>query len=452
MPYRVEIYFVNFLRGGGQWLRQLIKTMFKNQKNVFQEAQDNFLTIAQKLNLEKEIIEELKEPHRVIKFQVPIINDKGEKRIFFGFRSQHNNALGPYKGGIRFHPMVSEAEVKALSMWMTWKCALVNLPFGGGKGGVIVNPYELSENELKQLSESYVRQIFPLIGPEIDIPAPDVNTNPKIMGWMVKEYSRLAGKEEPGSFTGKPEELYGLAGRKEATGYGGAIILKQIAELFELRPEETRIAIQGFGNVGYHFAYFAWKEGFKIVAISEAEGGIYVEKGINPELTLRCKQERGTIAGCYCTGSVCDINMGRQITNEELLTLDVDVLVPAAIEDVINSNNADRIKAKFIIEMANGPVTNEAEGVLNKKGIISIPDILANSGGVIGSYFEWLQAKERRLWKREEVFKRIEERISQSFQQVFKKAKKENISLREAAFEIAILKVAKAIRERNSKL
>ncbi len=417
--------------------------------NVFFQAKEQFLKIAKKINLEEEIVQELSEPHRIIKFQIPITTKEGKRKIFFGFRSQHNDALGPYKGGIRFHSAVSESEIKALSMWMTWKCALANLPFGGAKGGVIVNPYQLTEEELKQLSQGYVREIFPFIGPNRDIPAPDLNTNSVIMDWMTKEYSRLLGKSAPHAFTGKSEESGGLAGRKEATGYGGVVILRELAKAFGLEPSRTRIAVQGFGNVGYHFAYFASRAGFKVVAVSEANGGIYVEEGINPELTLHCKEEKGTIAGCYCAGSVCDVNIGKRISNEELLSLDVDVLVPAAVEDVITKENADKIKAKFVIEMANGPVTNEAEEILNNKGIVCIPDILANSGGVVGSYFEWLQGEENNKWHKEKTFQELAKKLSQSFQAVFNKSKSDNITPREAAFIIAVSRVAQAIRERN---
>ena len=417
------------------------------QKSFFSDCQKQLREIASQLKLEPEILQELEEPHRIIKFQIPVLMDNGEKKIFFGFRSQHNNALGPYKGGIRYHPNVSEDEIKALSMLMTWKCSLVGLPFGGAKGGVIVNPKELTQKELENLSRGYVKEVFPLIGPEKDIPAPDVNTNPQIMAWMVDEYSKLKGKETPAAFTGKPLEMWGLEGRSEATGYGGVVILKKLQEIFDFKPEKTTLAIQGFGNVGSNFARFAALSGYKIVAVSEAEGGIYVEEGLNPEEVLRCRERKGKIAGCYCVGSVCDSSYGRQITNKELLEMEVDILVPAAVENVITKDNAQKIKAKYIIEMANGPVTPEAQEILEKRGIISVPDFLANAGGVVASYFEWLQSKEKRRWKKGETFEKLAKKLGQAFEKVWALSQREKINLRKAAYLLAIEKVAKAIKK-----
>jgi len=417
------------------------------QKSFFSDCQKQLREIASQLKLGPEILQELEEPHRIIKFQIPVLMDNGEKKIFFGFRSQHNNALGPYKGGIRYHPNVSEDEIKALSMLMTWKCSLVGLPFGGAKGGVIVNPKELTQKELENLSRGYVKEVFPLIGPEKDIPAPDVNTDPQIMAWMVDEYSKLKGKETPAAFTGKPLEMWGLEGRSEATGYGGVVILKKLQEIFGFKPEKTTLAIQGFGNVGSNFARFAALSGYKIVAVSEAEGGIYVEEGLNPEEVLRCRERKGKIAGCYCVGSVCDSSYGRQITNKELLEMEVDILVPAAVENVITKDNAQKIKAKYIIEMANGPVTPEAQEILEKRGIISVPDFLANAGGVVASYFEWLQSKEKRRWKKEETFKGLAKKLGQAFEKVWALSQREKINLRKAAYLLAIEKVAKAIKK-----
>lgn len=414
--------------------------------DIFQKSQEKFLDIAKRLNLSESIVEELKEPHRILKFQIPV--KVGErKKIFYGFRSQHNNALGPYKGGIRFSPLVSESEIKALSMWMTWKCALVNLPFGGGKGGVIVDPYKLTKEELEILSRGYIREIFPIMGSNKDIPAPDVNTNSQVMAWMIDEYNKLYGKEDWAALTGKPIELGGLEGRIEATGYGGVVVLEELAKLYNLEPQQTTIAIQGFGNVGYHFAYFAAQKGFKVVAVSEKDGGIYVEEGINPELVLKCKQEKGEIAGCYCSGTICDAHLGKEISNQELLTLDVDILVPAAVENVITEKNAGNIRAKYIIEMANGPISEKGEEILCQRGKICVPDILANSGGVIGSYFEWVQGKEGKKFTKEDVFQGINERIVESFHKIVTIAKEKNISFRDAAYEIAISKVAQAIEK-----
>lgn len=418
----------------------------KNKK-FFLDNQKQLREIADFLKIEPEILQELEEPHRVIKFQIPVLMDDGKVKIFSGFRSQHNNAFGPYKGGIRFHPKVCEDEIKALSMLMTWKCALVGLPFGGGKGGVIVEPRELSRGELERLSREYVQRIFPWIGPDIDIPAPDINTNPQIMAWMTDEYSKLKGQDSPAAFTGKPPDLLGLEGREEATGYGGVVILEKLRKIFNFEPEYTTLAIHGFGNVGSNFAHFAFKEGYKIIALSEKEGGIYVPEGLNPEQTIRCREEKGKITGCYCVGSVCDLRFGEQITNEEFLEMEVDILVPAAVENVITKNNAPKIKAKYIIEMANGPVTSEAQAILEKRKILSAPDILANAGGVIASYFEWLQSKEKKKWEREQTFNELSIFLKEAFDKVYSLSKKEDINLRRAAYLIAIDRVAKAMRK-----
>jgi len=417
------------------------------QENLFTETQKQFKEIADILNLEPEIIRQLEEPQRLIKFQIPVKMDNGKIKIFYGFRAQHNNVLGPYKGGIRFHPKVSEDEVKALSIMMTWKCALVNLPFGGGKGGVIVEPKELSEKELERISRGYVRGVFPWIGPEVDIPAPDINTNPKIMAWMVDEYSKLKGEDSPAAFTGKPLEVWGLEGREEATGYGGVIILKKLQQIFGFKPKETSIAIQGFGNVGSNFARFAFQKGFKIIALSEDVGGIYAEAGLNPEKVLECREEKGEIAGCYCVGSVCDTNFGKQISNEQLLEMDVDILVPAAVENVITEENAPKIRAKYIIEMANGPITAGAEKILEKRGILSVPDILANAGGVAASYFEWLQSKQKEKWQKERTLNELSEILGKAFDEVWELSQKEEIKFKQAAYLSAIGRVVKAMKD-----
>jgi len=419
------------------------------KEGFFLYCQKQFREIANELKLDTEVVRELEEPQRIIKFQIPVLMDNGKKEILFGFRCQHNNALGPYKGGVRYHPNVSEDEMKALSMLMTWKCALAELPFGGAKGGVIVDPKKLTKGELERLSRGYVREIFPWIGPEKDIPAPDVNTNPQIMAWMVDEYSKLKGEKTPSAFTGKPLNFWGLEGRTEATGYGGVVILKKLQEIFGFKPGRTTLAIQGFGNVGANFARFSANCGYKIIAVSEAEGGVYVKKGLNPEETLRCREKKGKIAGCYCVGSVCDLSYGGPISNERLLELEVDILVPAAVESVITKENAKKIRAKYIIEMANGPVTPEAEKILEKRGIICIPDFLANAGGVIASYFEWLQSQEKRKWKKEKVFKELSKKLGTAVDKVWTLAQKEKINLRRSAYLLAVERVAEAIKKRT---
>jgi len=418
-----------------------------NNQKFFLDVEGQLEKIVIALRIKPEVLQELKQPHRLIKFQIPVLMDNGKKKIFFGFRSQHNNILGPYKGGIRFTPKISEDEVKALSMLMTWKCSLAGLPFGGAKGGVVVDPLKLSRKELERISRGYVKGVFPCIGPDLDIPAPDINTNPQIMAWMVDEYSRLKGEDTPAAFTGKPLNQWGLEGRKEATGYGGVVILNKLREIFDFQPKETTLAIQGFGNVGSSFAHFAFQEGYKILAISEKEGGIYVEKGLNPEETLRCKEKNGKIAGCYCVGSVCDLSFGKRITNEELLEMEVDVLVPAAIENVITKENAPRVRAKYIIAMANGPITSEARTILEKKDILVVPDILSNAGGVTASYFEWLQCKEKARWEKEKTFRKLRQRLGQSFNRVWNLAQKEKVTIEKAAYILAVSRVAEAMKQ-----
>lgn len=419
------------------------------KNNIFVEAQNQFVRIAKELSLDANLIEELKEPNYLSRFQIPVLMDSGETKVFMAYRSQHNDALGPYKGGIRFYQKVDEEEIKTLSMLMTWKCSLAGIPFGGGKGGVVVNPKELSEKELERLSRGYVRKLFPLIGPHKDVPAPDMNTNGTVMSWMIDEYSRLSGEESLATFTGKSLESGGLKGRNEATGYGGVVVLEKLKEVLDLKPEETTIAIQGFGNVGYHFAKYAFERGYKVVALSEYGGAVYLKEGLNPEKVFKCREEKGKIAGCYCKGSVCDIESGQTITNEELLELDVDVLVPAAVENVITKENATDIKAKYIIAMANNPITEEAQKILEDRKITIVPDILANAGGVTASYFEWLQNIEKEEWTKDRTFKGLEESLGKSFDSVWELSQKKKISLNKAAYLLAVQRIAEAIKEKR---
>jgi glutamate dehydrogenase/leucine dehydrogenase len=416
------------------------------ENNQFLNSIYQFVDMAGEfLEMDQEELREFKEPKRMLKFKIPILGDNGIRRTFFGFRSQHNNILGPFKGGIRFDENVSEEEVKGLSILMSLKCALVGLPFGGAKGGVRVDPRTLSKRELEELSRGYVREIHKFIGPDLDIPAPDINTNSQIIAWMVDEYSKIIGRFVAGAFTGKPEELWGLSGRREATGYGGVVILEKLREKIGFNPQDTKVAIQGFGNVGFHFAKFASRKGYRIVALSEKEGGIYLERGLDPERVMECKKEKGTIAGCYCKGSVCDYKEGKEISSKELLELDVDILVPAAVENMITGENAKNIKAKYIIAMANGPITYQALKILKEEGKIVVPDILANSGGVIGSYFEWRQAREGRILKKEEFFSELEKILGFAFEKVWNFAQEEKISLVEASFILALKRIKKAM-------
>lgn len=361
----------------------------------------------------KEKVAILEQPQRILNVTIPVVMDNGKLRVFQGYRVQHNNARGPYKGGIRYHHNVSMDEVKALAFWMAMKCAVADIPLGGGKGGIIVNPKELSEGELERLSRGYARAIVDCIGPDKDVPAPDVNTNGVIMGWMVDEFMKAKKSKDKSlrsTFTGKLIKDGGSEGREEATGLGGLFVLQAILDKLHLRGKLT-VAVQGFGNVGFNVAKFLDEAGFTVVAVSDSRGGIYVPDGLNPEMTLECKKKTGMLTGCYCSGSVCDVKKGRQITNAELLELPVDILVPSALESVLTGENAAKVKAKVVLEMANGPTTPEADTILYKKGTVVIPDILANSGGVTVSCFEWQQNLKGAHWTKDAVNKKLKTKM-----------------------------------------
>lgn len=407
------------------------------------------------------LLERLKEPDKIISVSLPLLMDDGKAKLFQGYRVQHNNILGPYKGGLRYHEQVSMDEVKALAFWMSMKCSVVGIPFGGGKGGITVDPKVLSQKELERLSRLFITRIAIDIGPTIDVPAPDVNTNPLIMSWMDDEYAkayRMKNKEKRvknnellASFTGKPIDKGGSQGRTEATGLGGSyVLLKTLKELKMLKPDMT-VAIQGFGNVGYYIAYFLSKAGMKVVAVSDSKEGIYVKDGLNPEKTLECKQKKGSLSNCYCVGSVCDVSKGQKITNEELLMLPVDILIPAALENVINEKNAQRVKAKIVVEMANGPLTNTADDILQKKNILVIPDILANSGGVAVSYYEWYQNMHNDKWTKKIVFAKLQKLLEKATKEVIAAQKKHNTTMRNAAYIVALERIDIAWKRSNNR-
>jgi glutamate dehydrogenase/leucine dehydrogenase len=406
--------------------------------NPWIRAQQQLKKAADSIHISPLLFSRLIEPDRITTVSLPIKRVDGSVSLFTGFRVQHNNILGPYKGGIRYHHNVSMDEVKALAFWMTMKCAVIDVPFGGGKGGITVNPKELSESELKELTKVFTQRIFPVIGPYVDVPAPDVNTNPTIMEWIAEEYSRLVRKKTFAIVTGKPIEKGGSLGRTEATGFGGGYVLLESLKILGKQTKKLTVAIQGFGNVGYHIALYLANKGFTVVAVSDSKEGIYVPHGINPEKTLQCKKKQGMLAGCYCIGSVCDVKHGRKITNEELLELSVDILIPAALENVFTSVNATKIKAKVILELANGPTTEAADEIFAKKHIIVIPDILANAGGVCTSYFEWYQNIHNEQWTKNEVLKKLQDQMKRVTQEVFTIAKKYDTNLRDAAYILAL--------------
>lgn len=402
----------------------------------FSNAQTQLKSVAALLKLEDSKLARLLEPKRVLKVSLPIVMDDGSTKVFTGWRSQHSNARGPYKGGVRFHPNVSESEVKALSMWMTWKCAIADIPYGGGKGGIIVDPKTLSKGELERLSRAFAAAITDIIGEDKDIPAPDVNTDGQIMVWMLDEYNKVSGNHSLATFTGKPIENGGSQGRTEATGYGGVYVLNALVKQEKLEPAQTTVAVQGIGNVGSYFALKAHEEGYKVVALSDSKGGIYVEGGLNPAEVLAYKEKNHSLAG---------YPGAKELTNDELLLLPVTVLVPSALENVITQDNAEKIQAKYIVEMANGPVTPEADEILFKRGILSVPDVLANSGGVTVSYFEWEQNRKNEHWSKEDVLSKLVHVITPAFDQAYTSMKELHVNMRLSAYASAVKKVATAL-------
>ncbi|MFA7653816.1 MAG: Glu/Leu/Phe/Val dehydrogenase [Candidatus Magasanikbacteria bacterium] len=425
-------------------------------KTAFENAMAQLDKAAKILNLEENILTLLRRPNIVHEVDLEIEMDNGEKKTFKGYRSQYNNARGPYKGGIRYHWNVTEDEVKALSFWMTMKCSAVGIPLGGGKGGVIVNPKELSVGELERLSRAYIRAIYEHIGPAKDIPAPDVYTTPQIMGWMLDEYEKCVGYHAPGVITGKPLSIGGSQGRGFSTAMGGVYIVEEAMKKLGKRPQATTVAVQGFGNAGSHMAHLLHNLGYKIVAVSDSKGGVYNEEGIDPNKAEELKKNGGAL-GCYCLGSVCDIKdvksdgPCRKVTNEELLELSVDVLVPAALENQITAENASRIKAKVVAELANGPTTPEADEILFKNGVLLIPDILTNAGGVTVSYFEQVQNAMNYYWTQEEVLAKLKPIMVDAFNEIWSMKEKHQVDMRTGAFVVAVARVAQAMRDRGLK-
>lgn len=397
----------------------------------------------------------LARPQRIVEVAIPVERDNGEITFYDAYRIQYNNTLGPYKGGIRFHPDVDLDEVMALSFWMTMKNAVVGLPLGGGKGGVVVNPQSLSERELEKLSRGFVQKIAEVIGPDKDIPAPDVNTNSTVMGWMTDEYIQihkvrakkgangksLTKKRERvlrGTFTGKSLKDGGLDGREEATGSGGVMVLRRVLEKHGKDPKSLTAAVQGYGNVGYFAAKALADLGVRVIGASDSKGAIVVPDGINPDLTRVCKREKGMLAGCYCVGSVCDISKGKQIDADDLLSMDVDIFVPAALEGAITEENAASLNASIVLELANGPTTPGADTILEANGVMVIPDILANSGGVTVSSFEWQKNVTGEDMSRNDVLAKLDAVLTEATDEVWLAAGEFDTSLRKGAFIVAL--------------
>ena len=414
------------------------------EQDPFEMAVRQLERAAQFMDISEEALEWLKKPMRILEVSVPIQMDDGSVKVFTGFRVQHNWARGPTKGGIRWHPAETLSTVKALATWMTWKCAVVDIPYGGGKGGIIVNPKELSEAEQERLARSYIRAIYDIIGPWTDIPAPDVYTNPKIMAWMMDEYEAISRRKGPafGVITGKPPGVGGIVARMDATARGASFTVREAAKALGWDSLEGKtIAIQGYGNAGYYMAKIMSEDyGMKVVAVSDSKGGIYNPDGLNADEVLAWKRK---------TGSVKDFPGATNITNEELLELEVDVLAPSAIEEVITEKNADNIKAKIIAELANGPTTPEADVILHEKGILVIPDFLCNAGGVTVSYFEWVQNINGFYWTVEETRKRLDDKMTKAFWDVYNTHKEKGINMRDAAYVVAVQRVYDAMKHRG---
>ena len=413
----------------------------KESLNPFVVAQEQIDRAGKKLSLNPDLLELLKHPKRELTVNFPVKMDDGSVRVFTGYRVQYNDARGPFKGGIRYHWNVSIDEVRALACWMTWKCAVMDIPYGGAKGGIICNPKEMSKAENERMTRRYASEISIIIGPEKDIPAPDVYTDGQTMSWIMDTISMQKGYVVSGVVTGKPIAIGGSLGRDEATARGAVYTTREAAKKIKLNLKGATVAVQGFGNAGYHYARLMQDEyGSKIVAVSDSKGGIYSEKGFDPKEVLVYKEKTGSVVGFPGT---------KKITNEELLELAVDILSPAALENQITSENAPRIKAKISAECANGPTTPEADDLLYKKGVLVIPDILANGGGVTVSYFEWVQDLANFFWTKAEVDSKLEGVMVRAFDAVWKMHDEKKCDLRQAAYMVAINRVAEAYKWRG---
>ncbi|EPD50500.1 Glu/Leu/Phe/Val dehydrogenase [Paenisporosarcina sp. FSL H8-0542] len=407
--------------------------------NLFTSTQDVIQDALNKLGYDEGMFELLKEPLRMLEVRIPIKMDDGKVKVFTGYRAQHNDAVGPTKGGVRFHPEVSEDEVKALSMWMTLKCGIVDLPYGGGKGGIICDPRKMSMNEIEKLSRGYVRAISQFVGPTKDIPAPDVFTNSQIMAWMMDEYSRIDEFNSPGFITGKPIVLGGSQGRERATAQGVTICVEEAAKKRGIDMNGARVVIQGFGNAGSFLAKFMSDAGAKVIGISDAYGALHDPNGLDIDYLLDRRDSFGTVTTLF----------ENTISNKELLELDCDILVPAAIENQITSENAHNIRASIVVEAANGPTTTEATKILTDRGILLVPDVLASAGGVTVSYFEWVQNNQGYYWTEEEVNEKLYKKMVDAFENVYTVSTTRNINMRLAAYMVGVRKTAEASRFRG---
>lgn len=409
--------------------------------NIFHDSVNLLNKLGKESGIDPLVLSCVSQPELLTEVNFPVKMDDGQIRIFKGYRSRYSTVLGTAKGGIRFHQDVSQGEVNSLAMWMMIKNSLVGIPYGGGKGGVIVDARTLSQNELERVSRGYVRAIFDVIGEKLDVPAPDVGTNPMVMTWMINEYNTINREPSIGTFTGKPIDIGGSLFRTEATGYGSYVITKLLSEKVGLAPKNTKVAVQGLGNVGYYLAKFLYEEGYKVVAVSDVDGAIYNENGLD----IPSIYKELSTAGQGASVKTVKVD-AKHIDNKELLELDVDILLPAAIENVITTENADRIKAKYIVEAANGPVEPAANEILEKKGIIVAPDVLVNAGGVVVSYFEWIQNLSFYYWDEDEVKEKLIRIMTKAFNRVWKNKETRKVSMRSAAYAISLTRIESAIK------
>jgi len=411
-----------------------------SKDNPFDIALQQLNIAAKKMNLDENVHEFLKYPKRILTVRIPVMMDNGRLQIFIGYRVHHDSTLGPFKGGIRYHPDVSIDEVKALACWMTWKCAVMGLPFGGAKGGVICNTKEMSIGEIERLTRRFTVEIMPLIGPDKDIPAPDVYTNPQIMAWIMDTYSMFQGHAVLGVVTGKPVSLGGSEGRNEATGRGCAIIVRETCKHLGISLEGAKVAIQGYGNAGSVAARCLVEMRAKVVAVSDSQGGIYKGDGLDLEEVSKHKGESGSVVGLKGTESV---------TNQELLEVECDILIPAALEGQLTATNAAAVRAKVVVEAANGPTTPEADSILGEKGVFVVPDILANAGGVTVSYFEWVQDIQSFFWDEGRVNQELERKMVRSFGEVVTKTSEYDTDMRTGAYILAVGRIAEGVKLRG---
>ncbi len=407
--------------------------------NLFTQALTRLDEVRRHARIGPETLERLRHPVTTLEVSIPVRMDDGSLRIFTGWRVRHNDVRGPTKGGIRYHPQATLGEVKALAFWMTLKCAVANLPYGGAKGGIAVDPRQLSRLELERLSRGYVQRIADFIGPDTDIPAPDVYTNAMIMGWMTDEYGRIRREKVPGAFTGKPIQQGGSLGREDATGRGAFYCIEEVASLRNWNPPEVRVAVQGFGNAGQHIAALLAGAGYRVVAVSDSRGGIFAAAGLDVAATIAHKRQSGHLPD------------GEQISNEELLCLDVELLCPSALEDQISAAVAREMRAQVIVELANGPTMPEADPILAERGILVVPDILANAGGVTVSYFEWVQNRSGLYWPEQEVHDRLRATMTREFRTVYARMEQLGVDLRTATYVTALERLDAAIESQGTR-